>query len=286
LEKALNVLPQTVLPSLACAALLVTAPLHAAPVILVNDTFEDGALPAQTATPGDDAFDPLDTAFSPFDNTASPNPPTLSVTDDSGVGGLGSQALLIDNNRNFTGASGSFAATTLAVGDRLDLQFTTRYLNGPAASGVGFRFGLADGPGGLGYTVTVGTGTSTGIGFFQNDAANAYPNVNGDTRITSSGGDSAGIGPNEIADISLTVTRTVSGIDLTVSYDDTATQSLVTVTDVPGSYNAFNTLLLGNGTPDNDILVDDVSVTYTPIPEPASLALVALGGLLMATRRR
>lgn len=56
-----------------------------------------------------------------------------------------------------------------------------------------------------------------------------------------------------------------------------------------GSWGAVNLQIGISGSTSNDdvkqVAFDDISLEYTPVPEPASLALIGLGGLLMMQRR-
>ncbi len=171
---------------------------------------------------------------------------------------------------------------TLNTGDTLEIGARVRYGNGPGNSGTGFRLGVADGEGN-GYTITTGTGGSTGAGFFRNSADNGFPNVGGTERVGDAPGGPAGLGPNEIAEITLTLTGTGDGVEISYTFDDgtssTATRS------VSGGTTAYSQLFFGNGSIGNDLLIDDVTVEFTPVPEPGSLGLLGLGCLAVLGRR-
>ncbi|MEM6853994.1 MAG: PEP-CTERM sorting domain-containing protein, partial [Planctomycetota bacterium] len=92
----------------------------------------------------------------------------------------------------------------------------------------------------------------------------------------------------------LTFTRNLADeLEVTVDF---LGNSLTRVDDTPQSFD-FGMLALGSssgafgssnsaGDPDNGIDITNVSVDYTPIPEPGTLALGLLGGLTILARRR
>ena len=227
------------------------------PVVLLDEDFESG----------------LNTSFTPVDNTGAPNPPLLSVVDDSA--GLGSQALLVDNQRNFTGAQATFAPVTLGVGDQLELSYQLRYEGSPNSSNNGLRLTLGD-VAGSGFTAAFGTGTSSDFTIFN--GAN-FPALNGGN--LGPGSPDVSLGDGDVATVTFLATGTATGSDLTVSLESNGVLASGTASNAASTFSQF---VIGNGAPTQDLLIDNVLVT-TSVPEPASLALLGLGGVALLRRR-
>ncbi|MEM0926532.1 MAG: hypothetical protein AAGJ83_10880 [Planctomycetota bacterium] len=134
------------------------------------------------------------------------------------------------------------------------------------------------------------------------DIRESDPSNTGRLLSTNSGFTSLGSGPDigyaitADTDYTLTLTFTRNLADELEVTVDFLGNSLTRVDDTPQSFD-FGMLALGSssgafgssnsaGDPDNGIDITNVSVDYTPIPEPGTLALGLLGGLTILARRR
>ena len=134
------------------------------------------------------------------------------------------------------------------------------------------------------------------------DIRESNPSTTGRLLSTNSGFTSLGSGPdvgyaitaNTDYTVTLSFTRTLAD-ELEITLDFLG-NSLTRVDDSPqsldfgmlgfgSSSNAFGTSNSA-GDPDNGIDITNVTVDYTPVPEPGTLALGLLGGLTILARRR
>jgi hypothetical protein len=83
---------------------------------------------------------------------------------------------------------------------------------------------------------------------------------------------------------SLILTLTSTGVSMDVVVD---TVTVLTGVDTDGSVVTFNQIAIGGSTIYTalDIFVDNVNVDFTPIPEPATLSILALGALAALRRK-
>lgn len=160
-----------------------------------------------------------------------------------------------------------------------------------------FRIGLFDGD-----TVTLDDGTGY-VGYYAgNPGSNAanlgrigYGDGTGTIPFSSSAFTEYGILPDQPSqpaadatiDFELTLTRDGSLIDLFASFDDGGTFTpSITLNDQAAPSFTFNkvSFLLGGNIDGSSAAFSDIDVSV--IPEPASLVLMGLGGLMMLGRSR
>lgn len=222
----------------------------------------------------------------------------FSVPNDNGSPGIGSGNAM---NVNISTTSNrpsvaAFNGVTLADGDKIALSLAFRAVTSPVPNGDRrFRIGLYDSMGTAvpGDTSTTGF-TNDDVGYMvQFDTGVADGNVLsifGNTAGTLLGGTSQALGAtstnaqyaiidNNPHTLVLTLER--SGPDLLASVQ------LDSLTPVSGATNAsggvspltfkFDQIALGMNGLGMEFRIDNVSVDYTPFPEPSSLAVLALG---------
>jgi len=264
--------------------------------VVVNDTFDIGAPP----TIGNDAADPLDLAWvAAFNNT--------SVTVGSGgtTPGAGNY-LENDVSSGFSLIRGALpvdAMLTLDVGDTVTLSFDVAYSSNSQSAAGGFRFGLFDSTG-LGTVVQAGvasgnTGlivrhdTTATVNADMGSGAGGADTFAGPSDVIVDGTMTSGLdnsSPYDAYTALLSITRTTAS---SVSISASLNGGIATVTDFDDAGDAADLLsnfsggyiVIRNGNVTNDFRIDNVEVEVTSIPEPASLALVGVGGLLLLTGR-
>jgi hypothetical protein len=260
------------LTALTAAGLALSLGPAAQGVIIINDTFEDGS-------PTDNPADPLDTRF----------------TADSGASGFsvislgGDSALQLDPSSNNTGITGDLPSTlTLSnPGDYLELTLTVQYTDTPNDQRAGLSFGFRDG------TDVINDG-ETGISL-NPGGPNGGPDTEG-LFFSATKNNLSGVTPNlNFGTAAQTLTYRIELQDpTTVAYSVSGaaidkTGNLDSDTDPLSDFGplSFQTLFIeqSGGGNQADFTIDDVIVT-TNVPEPSSLALIALGTLACATRRR
>lgn len=309
---------------LAAGTALVLATSPASAITIVSDGFGDGDRNNDTvsditdASPVDDALD-TGIAWWKVKNSSGQ---TFAVQNDDGVGQLnGSLALRVhgvtdESSTSNPTVAGHFSAITLADGDKLVFSFDARFVvTPPFNTDRTFRYGIFNSAGapntgdndpsyssssgaeagaGLwgGYMGRVDVGPWTGgagndtFAIVQDDFGGSFLNANNYF---------AGTGDVEAAAITDTTPKTFTlgierdGDELIISGSVNGELLSRSTADEPvGPLTfTFDTLAIGiNSFAGGNFLVDNVNLEYTPVPEPASLVLLGLGGLAMFRRQR
>jgi hypothetical protein len=217
---------------------------------------------------------------------------------------------------------GYFTPQTLAnVGDKITATFTVSFndATGVAQGGDNFRYALfdlngesmpgaenvvgngsTDTNGFLGYWAGVATGTGTAGSLrertdtsnndmFANGSASANlttPPIGG-TNVALTGLVNGAGTPTLYSGV-FTITRTASGIDLSGSFSGNGganTFAASEATPISLTYGAIG-FLNGSGISADQLIFQDVDVTYTAVPEATSVVLLALAGAAGVIVRR
>jgi hypothetical protein len=220
---------------------------------------------------------------------------------------------------------GYFSPQTLVnVGDKITLAYTVSFNDAvglTSNSGDNWRFALYDASGEsvpaaentttngsadtnsfvgywAGVKASIGAGSAgslrerfdtTNNDMFANATATANltsPPISGDDMVFTGQVNGTGTATPYIGVMTLTMTAT--GIDVSGSFSGNSlsqTFSVSEATPISLTYSAVG-FLNGSGMSADQVLFQDVDVTYTPVPEPASLAAIALGAMAIGMRRR
>jgi len=198
----------------------------------------------------------------------------------------------------FRGITGTIPtpATLTNIGDSIELAFDFRFTTTPPNQGGGFRFGLynsngtaaADNGGtdvaasstnnDYGYYFNLSTGTTqTHALFRENGVASGILAGSDRTDIGTANTSVAGVADANFHDGLLRLTRTsattieiLAQVDSTVYYNNLSTSFLTpTLT--------FDQVAFGSAGNNLTMQFDNVTVTFTPVPEPSSVALIGMG---------
>lgn len=309
----------------ASATLAMVAGMVQAAPVSITDGFGDADRDNDGATDGSVVTDAGDTgikwlAMEVEADGITPNP-TFSIVDDSAGIGSGNALFVEQTGSNAEVYVPLGQAVSLALGETMTISFDIRYEVGTAAlsSGTQLRFGPwnadeanfhsagptefgaaegdfdASSPGALldtGFQVRVPVGTSadSGAAVIEEFNINSILGGSGDgDTVVSSGGSLPAISDSLAHTIEMVITRTIeSGLE--------GTRTTVTI-DGLGALSGFEPVGTGinastfewdymafNNTRDAEYYIDNFSLTV--VPEPASLALVGLGGLMMLRHRK
>lgn len=205
----------------------------------------------------------------------------------------------------------NFASVTLADGDKLALSFDARVTENPIdVSDRKFRFGLYNSGGtvvtdnnseaattddDLGYFVQVDTGSDTAgatidvRGDNLPESGNSFLGGSGTNSVSLNATDPAfALDDNDAHEFVLTLMRVGDELNLTLTFDGMVVDSNGGFT---GGSNptaltfTYNEIALGTNGASIDYRIDNVNVDFTPIPEPAGLALIGLAGATFLSRR-
>ncbi len=274
---------------------------HAAPVTLVNDTFDVGTPP----TPRNDAADPNDISFF---RTGGSSTLTVATTDT----GLTGNALRFAPSSTFQNFLGFFpdadadanSLQELAVGDRLELAFDVRFETAPSNASAGFRFGVfnsndaqqADDNFGSSANNFNARADDRGYFFGVNVGLDAASGTGLNEEVATDGTLLGGANPT-ITTVFNSVNAGTSPVNFRVVLERTGENALSIGLSINGSpletfvdttplTTAFDEIAFGAGGNSEPFVVDNVNVTFTPVPEPAGItALLSVGALLLRRRR-
>lgn len=217
---------------------------------------------------------------------------------------------------------GYFTPQTLVnAGDRISLTFTVSFNDaiGMTNGGDNFRYALFDtggeatpatenivGNGSDDTNAFVGywSGVMTGVGtngslrerhdtgnndMFANATGTLYPAAIAGTNVPFTGLVN-GVGTPTLYSGELTIEKTATGVELSGGFSGNGganTFSVAEATPISLTYGAVGFLNAG-GISADQVIFQNVDVTYTPIPEPSSAALAGLTcmGMLASRRRR
>jgi len=204
----------------------------------------------------------------------------MSIVDANLITGSGN-ALQYNTNNTFEGVLGTMSSSTaIAIGETLTLSFIGQYTAAPANNGGGLRFGFVnseDPDNAFGFQI--GTGTETNLAIMRDTGGDNSP-IAGTQSTLISGSGTQNIGTSVYTAL-FSITRTA---DDTYSYFGDINGSTLSATNIVGGFDNYNAIAIRNGFNPADFQIDNVSVTL--VPEPSSLALLGLGGLLIGSRRR
>lgn len=189
----------------------------------------------------------------------------------------------------------NFPSVTLADGESLTLTGSVAF--DVALQSTQFRWGLFDGDNpptvgdGAGYVGLLSSAAddsspSAGVGFGDGTSTNPFASA-ATTSLGLLPASSGSVLPNETLDYTLTIARDGANLDVFASITDNNdfSQSLDLQDQALTQYTFDNVAFLIGGSMNGSVSTfTDIDVTY--VPEPGSLALVVLGGLLAARRRR
>jgi len=232
--------------------------------------------------------------------------PSLSVAANPASG---SNAAFLDSTGNLSTYSGMYAkfstADLASIGDQLTLSFTVTVSDTVQAnqdSAFFFGLGSSTATGFVGsataasYAGGIGTaGASATSGIFQEDGSTRGPlatnnktgadftSLQSTTDLTLLSDSDPGNSTYFSQAYSLTLTRVASGTEITLS-DGTNSSTFIDTTPLY-SFNSVGFAIQPRGS-ENDLYLDDVLVTFHPIPEPSSLLLLAIGSVFFLMPRR
>jgi hypothetical protein len=208
-----------------------------------------------------------------------------------------SGALVYTPNGDFRGITGTIpSAVTLAnIGDVIELSFNFSFTTGPGNLGGGLRFGLYNSNGtaaadntttalvsdaasnnDFGYYFNLSTGTTMSHSLFRES---------GGTDGIMAGTDRTQVGANNttlagVADLFnhtgyMRITRTGSSEVTILARVDTTEYFNIASTATP--IFTFDEVGFGTASSNTALNFDNVTVNFTPVPEPSTLALYGLG---------
>jgi hypothetical protein len=273
-------------------ALLSLAPFSAPATVLLNDTFADGSrtnqdLPASAAfyygaTPSTASLSVVDSAlqFSYNTNTGILSQAVAYFTDSGSPISL-AEGDVLTASITFSAANISNSPDALRIGffNSAGSRVSADYTGISSASFnayIGYAFSTnLNSAGSNSGKIVQRTGTNNGL-----YTSSAFTNLRSSLRPV-------GYAANTVYTLSFEV-EALAGSQMEITFSDSL-GNVFTVIDTITTLNTFDTLgiYLTNGTfASNTYTIDNVMVTYTPVPEPSALGLGMVGGLLFLAHRR
>lgn len=251
--------------------------------VIYNGTFEDGTAGSWSAVTGISSVaanntSPINDSYSlkvtPNNKTNLVYMPFSSVTLDS----VGSSLRVNFNFKSLGNADGAFSPA---------LGF---YYNSNSTSAV------ADGSTGYSARTSTGAGTAAYLCRENNTSAGSYILSGADLSIMKTDASGyLGMTANETRNFDFLLTRTATGIDMTLTVSGGNLVSPYTMTYSVSAassyfYTTFNELAIRDGDTAtgagfNSYQMDNVVITYTPVPESASLSILAFSSLALLCRK-
>ncbi len=204
------------------------------------------------------------------------------------------------DNADNTAMHGAFPAITLALGDRLTLSGSMQLFTGlgatPTALAAEFRFGLFNQNASpaltnwLGYYATAPSGATAAGARRKNSSTAAYYSSGGASLLyANSLTDTSKTFEDTTYDFTLSLERTVGGIRVSATIDNALGYALTAQSFEDLSANTFTFdrvgFLSGGNMNADQLNFTDLEVNLTPVPEPSSIALLALGALALVRIR-
>ncbi len=295
------------------AALLGTAMVFtgqsamAAPVLF--DGFGDGDRDNDGMLDGP-AENPADVGAA-FYTARSSSSITASIVSDATIGS-GNALDVVTTTTSNRPLVANFSSVTLADGDKIALSFDARVTENPIDnSDRQFRFGLYNSNGTLvtdnssaaavtdddtGYFVQVDTG-ATPTGTATIDVRGDNLPATGNSFLGGTGTNSVSLNAlnaaytlddNDAHRFVLTLQRVGDELSVSLTFDGTevdANGGFTGGTNPSALTFTYNEVALTTNGVSVDYRIDNVSVDFTPVPEPAGLALIGLAGAALLSRR-
>lgn len=243
---------------------------------------------------------------------------TMTIVNDAVIGTGNALELTLTNttvtSRGFMGVLSGLTLDLLNTGDSINLTFDFRFIptainsggttTAPGSSNSGLTFGLYNSNGTIsggdnsmnqdndfGFRADFGTGANSNIFIGKED--NTTSGTAGGTGTTSSGDTlTVGLNPGSIPvnindfekhSAQFRLTKSAAGVDILVGFDG---NTVATGTSV-APFTSFDEIMFSQGG-GSSFRIDNVVLTFTPIPEPGGvlLAIGGVAGLLVVQRRR
>ena len=236
--------------------------------LIVEESFTDGSLIGGGDTGGLDWFA----------GTAA----TVAILDDS-AGLQGGNALQLISTGGFSRVTGAFPSevSISSTGDLMIWTLKLRMTRFSAANNGGIRFGLhqdngspvnaategngwtANTEGWDGYYFRGGVGGESAMRIFRdlNNAGNSALGGSGD--VTVGNGTAWTLNDTTAHTVRIEIERQSNGQNTLRFYWDGALQQETTTATVGGALSAYTNMTIGSGSPELDLLIDDVTVTTT-----------------------
>jgi hypothetical protein len=287
----------------------------AAPINVLTDGFGDGDRDNDATLDGpvENAAD-VGAAF--YTARASTNIAVSVASDTAAAGapveiGTGNAMKVLTSTTSNRPIVANFASQTLADGDSISLTFDVRVTKDPIdVQDRKFRFGLYNTGGTLvTNNSSAAVTTDDDLGYFAEfdtgPAATTVADVRGDN-IPVTPGDNSFLGgtgthgvslsstnaafsldDNDAHRMVLTLTRAGAELNIELRFDGAVVDTGSTGGSNPAALTfTYDEIAIGTNGVALDYLIDNVSVDFQPVPEPAGLALIGLAACALLSRGR